>query len=167
MVRHNSTFQTLGYAGLVPFAALALLLWQPSLLPGSMLSGIEALAQQHGYQAFLGYSAVILSFLGGIFWGHALQAEGETRPTLLLVISNVFALVAWMALMLDSSIAALSLLAAGYLTLLAAEWRLSATFPHLPQWSLSSYLPMRIILTVVVVSLHVVVLLHVLSHQIA
>lgn len=63
----------LGYAGVAPFAALA---------------GV-ALAAPDGYrsialEAFLFYSAVILSFLGGIRWGAAAR-QGSARDSAYVV----------------------------------------------------------------------------------
>lgn len=50
----------LGYAGVLPFAALALT---------HLVGGAEA--SQHALRGFVAYGAVILSFLGGIRWGVA------------------------------------------------------------------------------------------------
>ncbi len=52
----------LGYAGLVPFALLATLLWTVSVDQ-----------QANVAMALVGYGAVIASFLGGIHWGIAGQ----------------------------------------------------------------------------------------------
>lgn len=55
--------ERLGYAGLLPFVAGALLIWlvHPPAVPYVAL-------------AVLGYGAVIASFLGGIHWGLAMRA---------------------------------------------------------------------------------------------
>jgi hypothetical protein len=50
--------QTLGYAGLIPFVGLAMLLWL--VAPGLQAWVAMALA---------GYAALIVSFLGGVHWG--------------------------------------------------------------------------------------------------
>ncbi len=52
--------RTLGYAGLIPFVLLAVLLWLVETNLGIWLS-----------IALVGYGALILSFLGGIHWGLA------------------------------------------------------------------------------------------------
>jgi hypothetical protein len=58
----------LGYAGVIPFAVLAVLQTLGFEFPGrDALSG------------FVAYGAVILSFLGGIRWGAA-AATGNGRP---------------------------------------------------------------------------------------
>lgn len=53
----------LGYAGLLPFVAAALLVW---LLPPTPAQAFVA-------QALSAYAALIISFLGGIHWGHAMR----------------------------------------------------------------------------------------------
>ena len=50
--------RTLGHAGLIPFAVLALLLW---LLTGELQTFVSI--------ALASYAALIVSFLGGIHWG--------------------------------------------------------------------------------------------------
>ncbi|MGD8347094.1 MAG: DUF3429 domain-containing protein [Lysobacterales bacterium] len=60
-----ATAKVLGYAGVLPFGALALL----HVFGGA---SIEA----HAERAFLLYGGIILSFLGGIRWG---VATGEER----------------------------------------------------------------------------------------
>ncbi len=79
--------RALGYAGLIPFIASAAACW---LTQGET----KAFAQQ----ALQAYGAVILSFLGAVHWGIAL-AQRNTAP-LPYVVSNVPALVAWLALLL-------------------------------------------------------------------
>ena len=54
----------LGYAGVLPFAALGL----AHFFAGGAVSA-------HALQGFLSYGAVILSFLGGIRWGVATRFE--------------------------------------------------------------------------------------------
>jgi Protein of unknown function (DUF3429)/Disulfide bond formation protein DsbB len=59
--------QRLGYAGLVPFALLAALLW-----------AVRADWQELAGAALVGYGAVIASFLGGVHWGIAGQLPQPT-----------------------------------------------------------------------------------------
>jgi Protein of unknown function (DUF3429) len=56
----------LGYAGLAPFALLAILLWT---LPADAQGVMHKLVAT----ALVGYGAVIASFLGGVHWGIAGQ----------------------------------------------------------------------------------------------
>jgi hypothetical protein len=61
----------LGYAGLIPFVAGALLVW-----------GVREDAHPYVALALAAYAAAILSFLGGIHWGLALR-QAEPSPALL------------------------------------------------------------------------------------
>jgi hypothetical protein len=79
---------TLGYAGLVPFAACAVLLLA---VPEA---GLRSLVER----ALLGYGAVILSFLGGVHWGLALRGDPGRGPRM-LAIGVVPSLVGWVALL--------------------------------------------------------------------
>jgi hypothetical protein len=55
--------RTLGYAGLIPFVLLALVLWL-----------VDAQLQAWVSITLASYAALIVSFLGGIHWGMAWQA---------------------------------------------------------------------------------------------
>lgn len=78
----------LGTAGLLPFAAGALLVW--------LVRDQEA----HGFvaQALSVYAALIVSFLGGIHWGLAFRHAEPPMPLLLWGV--VPALVAWPAVLM-------------------------------------------------------------------
>ena len=81
----------LGYAGLIPFVLGAALVW---------LVGGEA----HPYvaAALSAYGAVIVSFLGGIHWGHAMglrPAQAEAAGSA-LVWGVVPSLVAWIGVLM-------------------------------------------------------------------
>jgi hypothetical protein len=79
----------LGIAGLLPFVAGAAGLW---LLPLEW-AGLAALA-------LLTYGAVIVSFLGGIHWGLAMQLAQTRRG--LLIWGVLPSLLAWAGLLLNS-----------------------------------------------------------------
>ena len=79
----------LGLAGLLPFAAAALLAWWPQALPWQ---GLDA------RMALLAYGAVILSFLGGIHWGLVMRAALPASGRLLWGVTP--SLLAWLALLL-------------------------------------------------------------------
>lgn len=87
--------QVLGWAGVVPFAGLAAVSWWP-----------QSPVWAHG--AFVAWSAVILSFLGGIRWGRAMSQGADAREYARSVMPS---LLAWPALMLplDTAIPALAL----------------------------------------------------------
>jgi hypothetical protein len=97
----------LGFAGLLPFAGLAVL----------SLSGV---AWAPG--AVLAYGATILAFLGAVHWGFALRAlPGEEHAgAARLVLGVVPSLIAWVALLLPLG-AGLWLLAAGVLATAVIE----------------------------------------------
>lgn len=126
----------LGLAGLLPFAGAAALAWW-----GPIAWQIAAI------YSFVYYSAVILSFLGGVHWGAALQRprDGNYRRLLLAMVPS---LIAWPALMLGV-VSGLWVLLAGFILIggydVSREGR--AGFPR---W----YLALRSLLTLVVVLLH-------------
>ena len=132
------TVALLGYGGLLPFGALALLL---------VLEGVH---RALWWPALLVYGAVILSFVGALHWGFALALPGlgSAQRRGLYVWSVVPALVAWPAV-LWAAPGAGALLVAG----LAAHWvqdrrllaRGGAAAALLPAW----YLPLRTRLTLV------------------
>ena len=80
----------LGYGGLLPFVAGALLVW---------------LVRQdvHAFVTFAlaAYAAVIVSFLGAIHWGLAMRHSQP--PTPLLVWGVVPSMVAWLAVLMQPS----------------------------------------------------------------
>ena len=73
----------LGYAGVIPFAAMALNQFAGGPLPADF-----------ALKVFLFYSAAILSFLGGIRWGSATRLEdGLGRELIIAVIPSLWAVV--------------------------------------------------------------------------
>src|SRR5690554_1238267 len=91
----------LAWAGLIPFMGSAVLgavgLWSELLLP-----------------IFLVYSAVILSFLGGIHWGLVMAGKLD-QPERALLLCMLPSLVGWIAVTLLPELYALVVLAAAYL----------------------------------------------------
>lgn len=78
-----------GNAGLTPFVLCAALVWilpEHYALPAS--------------QVFACYSTVILSFLGGVLWGTALQRETAPQGPAMLNIAIAVSLVSWATLIL-------------------------------------------------------------------
>jgi Protein of unknown function (DUF3429) len=82
--------QRLGYAGLVPFVVLAVLLWIVT-------------PEAHPYVALAlsAYAATITSFLGGIHWGIGLRHNAPHRK-LHMSWGVVPSLVAWIAVMMPA-----------------------------------------------------------------
>lgn len=131
----------LAIAGLIPFAGLSLAL----LFIGSSnpLSGPLA-------EAFRAYSIAILSFLGGIRWGHALrQGSTEDMPAKRdLTLSVLASLVAWIA-MFPPVGQALPLLMVAYGA--QGAWdSLSGAAGRLPKW----FADLRIVITILAVTCH-------------
>ncbi|REC95688.1 DUF3429 domain-containing protein [Kushneria indalinina] len=134
----------LGIAGLTPFIGLAAVV----LLA---VPGWQAIA----LQAFLYYSAVILSFLGGIHWGVAmsLDHEGGHHFSSRMMVAMAPSLLAWPALMLSPRFALLALMT-GFLLIRLYEAQADSV-ERLPPW----YTSLRTLLTVVVVVAHLSILL--------
>lgn len=144
MTLHNNERNVawgLGLAGLIPFLGGSLLAW---LAPEAW--------QATAIDAFAYYSAIILSFLGGVHWGSALQVS---RPGNVgrLMLAMVPSLIAWPALLLNTQ-TGLWVLLCGFL--LVGGYDISRVGREgFPSW----YFKLRSLLTVVVVVVHGVVLL--------
>ncbi len=127
------TVACLGYGGLLPFIALAALVW---LLPDKAPALLSAL---------LAYGAVILSFVGALHWGFAvaLPELDDSSRNASYVWSVIPALLAWVALIAPQSIA-MVLLVSGFLLQYRRD-RLLTKRSSLPGW----YLGLRLQLTIV------------------
>lgn len=97
----------LGVAGVIPFAALALLI---------ALGGAGLLAPEQAARVLQLYGAVILSFMGGAQWGLA-SARPEGPKARALAVSVLPALFAWASFLAPGE-TALAALAATFLALL-------------------------------------------------
>lgn len=143
----------LGYAGLLPFVATAIASYW-----GISVFGLEAA------DWFVRYSAVILVFLSGSLWGVVLNRSDSRLSLLILALSNVLALAAWLALGLSDVyfLLCLTLLALGYAAVLGLEIALQETLYNgiTPNYSL-----MRLTLTVIVIALHGVMFLSYFYNQ--
>ncbi len=131
----------LGILGLIPFVMLSL---------GSVST--NAARDQAAVLLLIGWGAVILSFLGGVHWGFALEDEAPPAERARLVLGVVPSLVGWVAFAIALSMTAatigLAVLIAGYIGTVTMEWRASRR-DLLP----TGYIWMRLGLTVVVVAL--------------
>ena len=120
----------LGFAGLLPFVAGAVLLWavhDPSTVA-------------HAEFALAAYAATIAAFLGGVHWGPALRAGGLAPAPLMWGV--VPQLAGWLALLMPVS-SSLATCAAVLVACYAADRRLY------PEAGLAAWLPMRLQLTIV------------------
>jgi hypothetical protein len=128
----------LGYSGLIPFAAAAVL-----------VAAGDARTSQAALDGFLVYGAVILSFLGGIRWGAASAGgSGQAQGLLFSIIPSLWAaLVLWW---LDAALAAWGLMI-GFLLMGLAD----RLYPGrgVPAWMS----PLRSRLTFAVVACHLLV----------
>ena len=144
-MRSRLVINALGYLGLVPF------------LTGSWLIVTErALLNLNTSFIFASYSAIILTFLGGTLWGRCLVLANSLRRNLLLLVSNLLALLAWFSLLGSDQALRLSLtsLVFGYLIAQIAETLFLSESESAMDWP---YSKMRLLLTVLVVTTHVVV----------
>ncbi|CAM4048569.1 DUF3429 domain-containing protein [Vreelandella rituensis] len=143
MIDDRRVVWLLGLAGLIPFIVTGVLAWTA---PSSW--------QLIAVYAFLYYSAVILSFLGGVQWGMALSHHIDERASISrrLALAMVPSLIAWPALLLNLSTGAW-VLAIGFILIWAydASREGRAGFPG---W----YLPLRSLLSVVVILTHLLVI---------
>jgi Protein of unknown function (DUF3429) len=120
----------LGYAGLLPFAGLSALLWLVRLDLHPFVA-----------TALLSYGAVVVSFLAGIHWGIAFQADGP--PARFHTLWGVaLSLLAWLAALMPAfaGLPLLGLLLAGSYAVDRKCW---------PAAGLGSWLTLRFRLTAV------------------
>lgn len=129
------TWQLLGYLGLIPFLVCLWLFEYPS---NNLLFDPQ--------QAFIFYSAIILSFLAGSLW----QKNTLTKHSTINIISNIYCLYAYFCLFLPL-IYALIILPIGYLSLFVVEHTLCSKKEH-PYTK--PYFMMRLVLTLLVSLFH-------------
>ncbi len=126
--QHNNLAKLMGFGGLIPFAGCTALMYSGN--PGLAVIGLFANAV---------YAAVILSFVGAIHWGLAMQ---EDRSNYWYVWSIIPALIGWVAITLLDIRVSLLALAIGF-TLSWSVDKQARLLGLIPQW----YMTMRHILT--------------------
>jgi uncharacterized membrane protein len=128
----------LGAAGAVPFLALS---FATPFIAGSL--------REQTTLILTAYGAVILSFLGGIHWGLAINtvpaAAEEGRLFRRLACSVVPALIGWVAFLMPTAVS-LSILAVAFVAVLCLDL-IAARNGEAPEW----YPRLRVPLTVAVV----------------
>ncbi|OZG74471.1 hypothetical protein BTA51_05550 [Hahella sp. CCB-MM4] len=122
-----------GYFGLVPFVALSL------VIAAGMFNSGEV------RWLYDSYSALVLSFMAGIYWPMALKEHGPACPARLMRASILISLWAWFTLMLPPICRPLAF-SAGFAVLFGID-----RFVLEDLWSWD-YLKMRLHLTIVVVA---------------
>lgn len=110
--RRPRTVIALGWAGMLPFAALAGLAWFPSVPP-------DAVAR-----LFLIYALAITAFLSGTLWGRASDVTGAGK-TVRLCASNGFVLVGAFALAFAETRVAATVFLLLFWAILLFEWRVA------------------------------------------
>lgn len=136
-MKHIKLWQILGYSGLIPFIALTWL----------YLYGVTKLGVAIDF-VFICYSAVILSFMAGSLWLQR-HEDGMIMPSLG---SNLLSLLAFVSILQTPHIA-LILLTFGFLLLIGLEF-IYDLFNHRPD----GYKRMRVLLTAIVVSCHLLLI---------
>lgn len=131
---HKSA-KILGYAGLTPFISLPI------------LALLEQLSSYLAFTYFVQYSAIILSFFGGIHWLDALQNKRQNHQ---LYVAMLPSIVAWSALIFLQGNSLLSALSVAYIGILMYDKYVLA----LERDILIDYTFMRTVLTSVVVCSH-------------
>jgi hypothetical protein len=131
----HKTTKYLGYAGLIPFVSIPILV---------MIGLVDAYL---GYLHFVQYSAIILSFFGGIHWLDAIQNRRKDHQ---LFVSMLPSIVAWLSLIFLDGTMLLSVLSLSYIGILLYDKYVLA----LEKDILMDYTKMRMQLTTVVVLSH-------------
>lgn len=132
---NRHTAWMLGIAGLTPFIGLPL------------LAVLQVLDWYSVLQGFRTYSAVILSFLGGIHWYDAISSNKSGHQ---IYVSMLPSILAWSALFLLPELLALGVLSVGFLLMMLYD-KFALTLPKdIVIW----YTKLRMVLTTVVVICH-------------
>lgn len=130
--------------GALPFVLMA--------LAGIVLPEFAA-ARLGGDAAFLGYGAVILSFMGGVRWGRALTLDKPALAAEQMILSVAPSLAAWLALLIDRPWSLVLLLTC---FAIQAAWDMSsARTGLLPSW----FGRLRLAISVIVIASIALVLL--------
>lgn len=125
----------LGASGLLPFL----------LLPLAIMTNMLPLSE--GARYFTQYSAVLLSFFGGIYWWDALSKKEFGSQIYLAMLPTI---IGWLCLVFAGSGMVLSILSMTYLAVLFYD-KYALT---LNKEAIVSYITLRMMLTTVVVLCH-------------
>lgn len=125
----------LGYAGLIPFVSI------PVLVTVGLVDAYL------GYLHFVQYSAIILSFFGGIHWLDALQNRRQNHQLFVAMLPSI---TAWLALIFLDGTMLLSVLSLAHIAILIYDKYVLA----LEKDILIGYTKLRMQLTTVLVLCH-------------
>ncbi|MBL1406696.1 MAG: hypothetical protein COC17_08065 [Hyphomicrobiales bacterium] len=135
----------LSILGLVPFVLIAVTI----LFLDSSNAAIDPI-----FSIFRTYSALMLTFLGGIRWGYIMREDNEFVETKALIISVLPALLAWMALLAPQEFAPITLLVFLLAFCAHGAWdSFAGNSERLPVW----YSNLRVKITLAVAACHIVV----------
>ena len=132
----------LGYLGLIPFISLMI----HTVLELTILNTVQA------SMAFVQYSAIILSFFGGVHWYQALT---ETKNGHQVYVAMLPSIIGWVALLIFNQKITLFVLSVSYLLILMYD----KYYLSLPKDMVIHYTKMRLILTSVVIFTHMMMIL--------
>lgn len=125
----------LGLAGLIPFVCLPL---------AYVLNGLSL---THSALYFIQYSAVLLSFFGGVHWWDAMKKQAFDKQMYIAMLPTI---IGWLCLVFSHRVEVLGVLSLCYVAILMYDkFTLS-----LPKVQIVSYISLRIGLTTVVVIAH-------------
>lgn len=125
----------LAIAGLIPFI----------LLPLLAVTGLLPVGESARY--FTQYSAVLLSFFGGIYWWDALAKKHHGSQLFIAMIPTI---IGWLCLVFSGNITVLGVLSLSYL----AVFYYDKNHLVLEKDEIVSYITLRMVLTTVVVVCH-------------
>ncbi|WP_421131484.1 DUF3429 domain-containing protein [Alteromonas sp. A079] len=125
----------LGLAGLIPFV----------FMPAAYLFNVLTLSESALY--FIQYSAVLLSFFGGIHWWDAMLKQNYSVQMYVAMLPTI---IGWLCLVFSHHSEVIGVLSLTYLAVLMYD---KFTLV-LPKGEIISYISLRIMLTTVVVMSH-------------
>ncbi|MGF1877563.1 DUF3429 domain-containing protein [Photobacterium frigidiphilum] len=136
----------LGYMGLLPFALSIVCIWLDKTLFSLAPTTV-----------FIAYSAVILSFLSGVLWGNAIDHMKHALSRNALILSLLFALIAWGTLLHSPEVYVISILVLlfGFVAVWFSEMKIRET-EH--EENPKNYQQLRNRLTACVGCMHLIVL---------
>ncbi len=148
MLTPSLVSRTLGWLGVVPFAFACWYSFQQSSLLGF-----------YSPYVFVAYSGTILAFLSGSMWGRVYEQKNRFHRKRLLILSNVFALIACAGILTSNMYlpVAIALLASGFYCI----WKVEAVLFD-EEFTSRWYLTLRKHLTIAVIAFHAIELLIVL-----
>ena len=141
MLSNQRLISSLAFFGLLPFFGTTFL----------TMAGILPLMMDPK-KIFVGYSVVILAFLSGSLWGKVLDQADSIPSKVILVTSNLIALLGWASIGLSNYSLVIATLGLGYILILSLEYR----FAGLLFGDIShTYFKLRFKLTSIVLLIHV------------